>query len=84
MYWQLPDELSSASDRFRVLWERHDVELSAHPTRTFHHPVVGSLELKTETFIIPGADSQVLVVYHAAPGSVSEHALGRLRRLIPE
>ena len=80
----LIDELSAASDRFRVLWERHDVELAAHPTRTFHHPVVGSLELKTETFIVPGADNQVLVVYHAAPGSVSEQALARLASLIAE
>jgi hypothetical protein len=46
--------------------------------------VVGSLELKTETFIIPGADSQVLVVYHAASGSVSEQALARLASLIAE
>lgn len=74
----------SASGRFRVLWERHDVELTAHPIRTFHHPVVGSLQLKTENFIITGPDRHVLVVYHAEPGSASELALARLQSLIPQ
>ena len=80
----LIDELLAASDRFRMLWERHDVELAAYPTRTFHHPVVGSIELKTENFVITGPDRHVLVVYHAAPGSPSERALARLESLFPE
>jgi hypothetical protein len=76
--------LSSASDRFRALCERHDVELAAHPTRTFHHRVVGSLELNTDTFIVTEADGQVLVVYHAERGSPLEQAPARLASLIPE
>jgi transcriptional regulator with XRE-family HTH domain len=80
----LIDELSAASEHFRLLWERHDVELAAHPIRTFHHPVVGTLELKTETFIVTGEDRHVLVVYHAAPGSPSESGLVQLESLIPK
>lgn len=74
-------ELSVRSDRFRRLWERHDVEVAAFPARTFNHPVVGSLELQAEWLAITGAEGQVLVVYHAAPGSPSEQALTRLAGL---
>lgn len=75
---ELVGELSVRSDRFRRLWARHDIEAAAVPVRTFHHPLVGSLELRTEWLAITGADGQLLVVYHAVPGSRSEQALIRL------
>ena len=75
---ELVGELSVRSDRFRGLWARHDIEAAAVPDRTFHHPLVGTIEVLTEWLSIAGADSQILVVYHAVPGSPSEQALLRL------
>lgn len=74
----LVGELSVRSDRFRRLWARHDIEVTAVPARTIHHPLVGSLELQAEWLAITSAEGQLLVVYHAAPGSPSEQALTRL------
>jgi len=75
---ELVGELSVRSDRFRGLWARHDIEAAAVPGRTFHHPLVGTVEVLTEWLSIAGADGQILVVYHAVPGSPSEQALLRL------
>ena len=75
---ELVGELSVRSDRFRGLWARHDIEAAAVPGRTFHHPLVGTIEVLTEWLSIAGADRQILVVYHAVPGSPSEQALLRL------
>jgi transcriptional regulator with XRE-family HTH domain len=79
---ELVGELSVRSDWFRRLWARHDIEVAAVPVRTFHHPLVGSLELYTEWLAITGAEGQLLVVYHAAPGSPSEQALTRLAGMV--
>ena len=35
------------------------------------HPIVGDLELHYEKFAVSGADGQLLVIYHAEPGSPS-------------
>jgi transcriptional regulator with XRE-family HTH domain len=75
---ELVGELSVRSDRFRRLWARHDIEAAAVPGRTLHHPLVGTIEVLTEWLSIAGADGQILVVYHAVPGSPSEQALLRL------
>jgi transcriptional regulator with XRE-family HTH domain len=75
---ELVGELSVRSDRFRRLWARHDIRAAAVPVRTFNHPLVGSIELRAEWLAITGADGQLLVVYHAVPGSRSEQALIRL------
>jgi hypothetical protein len=79
---ELVGELSVRSDRFRRLWARHDIEVTAVPARTIHHPIVGSLELQAEWLAITSAEGQFLVVYHAAPGSPSEQALTRLAGLV--
>lgn len=44
-------------------------------TKRFVHPVVGELSLGYESFAIGGAPGQILVVYHAEPGSRDERAL---------
>jgi hypothetical protein len=74
----LVDELSGCSPDFRRLWQRHDVGAAVIPAVTVHHPLVGRIELLIETFGIPAADGQLLVVDHAEPGSPSERALRRL------
>lgn len=67
---ELVEEMSAASDRFRMLWSRHDVQQKPG-SRTHHltHPVVGDLELVGNKLMISGTDGLMLVVFHATPGS---------------
>jgi hypothetical protein len=43
--------------------------------------MVGELDLRHEKLAVTGADGQILVVYHAEPGSRSAQALSLLRAL---
>jgi hypothetical protein len=43
-----------------------------------HHPEVGDLELHREKLIVAGTEGQVLVIYHADPGTASAEALALL------
>jgi transcriptional regulator with XRE-family HTH domain len=75
---QLIGELSLASERFRRLWARHDVKpLGGGPTRMLH-PVVGMLELHREKLRVGDPAGQILVIYHAEPGSASAKSLAAL------
>jgi transcriptional regulator with XRE-family HTH domain len=78
---QLVGELSLASERFRQLWARHDVRALAGAPVRMHHPQVGSLELRLEKLPIGDSGGQLLVIYHAEPGSGSAEALALLRSL---
>jgi transcriptional regulator with XRE-family HTH domain len=78
----LVGELSLKSERFRKLWARHDVKDKADGVKRFQHPLVGPVELGYESFTINGAEGQMLVVYHAEPGSVSAQALALLSSMI--
>jgi transcriptional regulator with XRE-family HTH domain len=82
---ELVGELSVKSDMFRRLWSRHDAkphqESGVHRMR---HPMVRDLELQYEKFAVTGVDGQLLVVYHAAPGSPSADALALLGALPEE
>jgi transcriptional regulator with XRE-family HTH domain len=80
---ELVGELSAHSDRFRRLWARHDIRVSAPRTTVYNHPLVGRLELKPERLAIlgVGVEGQVVIVLHAEPGSPSERALLRLARI---
>jgi transcriptional regulator with XRE-family HTH domain len=71
----LVGELSLKSEDFRRLWARHDVLARTSGVKRFVHPMVGELTLGYETFTVNGALGQMLVVYHAEPGSPSEQAL---------
>ncbi len=75
---RLVDELSLASAQFRRLWAEHAVQEKAQGWKRFAHPVVGELRLHYQTLRLPDDPDQGLVVYHAEPGSASEHALGLL------
>jgi hypothetical protein len=76
----LVGELSLASEPFRRLWARHDVKaLAGAPTR-MRHPEVGMLELRREKLAID-SNGQLLVIYHAEPGSDSARALALLGSL---
>ena len=75
---QLVGELSLASEPFRKLWARHDVRALAGAAVRMRHPEVGPLDLRLEKLPIGGSDGQLLVIYHAEPGSESALALTRL------
>jgi transcriptional regulator with XRE-family HTH domain len=78
---QLVGELSLESEEFRSLWARHDVQrLSGAPVR-MNHPQVGPMQLDRQKLPIGEAPGQVLVIYHAEPGSEGAGALDRLRAL---
>ena len=77
----LVGELSLSSERFRRLWARHDVQArEGMPTR-IQHPQVGDLTLSREKLAIGGAEGQLLVIYHAEPGTSSAEKLALLASL---
>ncbi|WP_426514088.1 helix-turn-helix domain-containing protein [Dactylosporangium sp. McL0621] len=78
---QLVGELSLASEPFRRLWARHDVKPLAGAPMRLRHPDVGLLELRREKLSIGDSGGQLLVVYHAEPGSDSARALALLGSL---
>ncbi|MFJ8108327.1 helix-turn-helix transcriptional regulator [Streptomyces sp. NPDC096132] len=65
----LVDELLAASPEFTSLWERYDVRLHTHGSKTFHHPDVGDLTPGYQKMQIEGTRTQRLVVYYAEPGT---------------
>ncbi|MEU5637435.1 helix-turn-helix transcriptional regulator [Streptomyces rishiriensis] len=71
----LVGELSVKSEEFRRLWATHDVKEKCHGIQRLHHPLVGELDLRLESFHQADAPEQMLVTYHAEPGSPSAEAL---------
>jgi len=78
---QLVGELSLASEPFRRLWARHDVRPLAGAATGLRHPQVGLLELRREKLAIGDSGGQLLVLYHAEPGSDSARSLALLGSL---
>ncbi|WP_369229085.1 helix-turn-helix domain-containing protein [Streptomyces sp. R21] len=71
----LVGELSVKSEEFRRLWATHDVKERCHGIQRLHHPLVGELDLRLESFHQADAHEQMLVTYHAEPDSPSAEAL---------
>lgn len=71
----LVGELSTCSADFRERWARHNVRLHAAGTKSFHHPVVGELELTFEALDLTADLGLNLTVYTAKAGSPSEDSL---------
>ena len=78
---ELVGGLSLSSERFRRLWGRHDVQAHEGMPARIHHPQVGDLTLSREKLTIGGAEGQLLVVYHAQPGTSSAEKLALLASL---
>ncbi|MDH6109318.1 transcriptional regulator with XRE-family HTH domain [Kitasatospora sp. MAP12-15] len=71
----LVGELSMKSEDFRRLWAAHDVREKCYGVKQLHHGLVGGLTLTYETLLVPADPDQMLVVYHAEPGSPSAESL---------
>lgn len=79
---ELVGELSLKSELFRRHWARHEVHAKTHGTKVMIHPLVGEVELDYESFSVNGADGQMLIVYHAQPGTASARALALLSSMV--
>ncbi|WP_370103542.1 helix-turn-helix transcriptional regulator [Streptacidiphilus sp. MAP12-20] len=75
---RLVERLLAASPEFAALWAEHDVAQRRSDVKRILHPVVGELELDCEMLVNDGGE-QRLLVYTAAPGSVSAERLELLR-----
>jgi transcriptional regulator with XRE-family HTH domain len=75
---QLVGELSLASEQFRKLWARHDVKALGGAAFVLSHPEAGELSLRREKLPLGESGGQLLVIYHAEPGSASARALSLL------
>ncbi|MET8981401.1 helix-turn-helix transcriptional regulator [Streptomyces sp. NPDC004539] len=71
----LVGELSVKSEEFRRLWAAHDVKDKCHGIQRLHHPLVGELDLRVESFHLADDHEQMLVTYHAEPDSPFSQAL---------
>ena len=80
---ELVGELSIRCDRFRQLWARHDSRPKRSGSVRLEHPVVGPLELSAEKLPIADTDRQLLIIFHAEPGSRSAQALAELASAPP-
>lgn len=68
-------ELSMRSDDFRALWAAHDVRRHYAGVKSFHHAVVGPLELHFQTLELTEDPGLALTIYPATPGSPTADAL---------
>lgn len=71
----LVGELSTRSDEFRRRWGAHNVRHHGTGSKTFHHPVAGTLTLAYEGLELAAEPGLTLTIYTAEPGSSSEEAL---------
>jgi hypothetical protein len=78
----LVSELSSASERFKQLWEHADV---GYPKGIIHirHPGVGDLYLTRTQLDLAQSPGQFILTLHARANSASAHALDQLRASLP-
>jgi transcriptional regulator with XRE-family HTH domain len=74
----LVGELSTRSERFRILWAAHNVRYHRSGVKRLHHPVVGDVELVYEAFELPADPGLSLSTYTAEPGTASADALKML------
>ncbi|MCT2589722.1 helix-turn-helix transcriptional regulator [Streptomyces sp. N2-109] len=78
---RLLGELTEGSPEFAELWAAHSVGDCGTDTRTYHHPVVGSMAIRAELMVLPEDDGQRVAVLNAEPGSPSASALRMLAGL---
>jgi transcriptional regulator with XRE-family HTH domain len=78
----LISELSSASERFRQLWEKGDVGYTKGISH-LRHPEVGDLYLTRTKLDLPNTGGAHIITWHAPANSASMRALDQLRASLP-
>jgi transcriptional regulator with XRE-family HTH domain len=71
----LVDELNARDPDFRQWWASHQVRGARQLTKTYHHPLAGTLTLDVQQFTVDTHPDQLLVAYTAEPDSPSYEAL---------
>jgi hypothetical protein len=71
----LVGELSVRDPDFRTWWGSHLVRGPRQLSKTYHHPVVGTLTLDVQQLSVETQPDQLLVAYTAPPDSASQEAL---------
>jgi transcriptional regulator with XRE-family HTH domain len=74
----LISELSSASERFKQLWEQADVGYTKGISHV-RHPAVGDLYLTRTQLDLAHSPGQYIITWHAPANSASTQALDQLR-----
>ncbi|MEV0393755.1 helix-turn-helix transcriptional regulator [Polymorphospora rubra] len=69
------------SREFADLWRRRDARGKSAAAKLLHHPDVGELTLRMQTFDVRSAPGQQLIVYHAQEGTRTADALRLLGSL---
>lgn len=72
---ELVGELSTRSERFRRRWASQDVKFHPSGRKRVRHPVVGQLDLDSESMQLSSAPGLQLYVYTAAAGTPTADAL---------
>ena len=80
----LVGELSVKSPEFARLWATHRVREKTRGSHRYRHPVVGELTLHYESFRLPDAPDQSLVMQAPEPNSVDEETLRLLASWISD
>lgn len=74
-------ELTAASREFAELWRAHSVGDCGTHTRTYHHPVVGTMAVRAEYLSLPEDEGQRVAVFNAEPHSPDASTLHHLAHL---
>ncbi|GJF28114.1 transcriptional regulator [Kitasatospora sp. NE20-6] len=77
----LVGELLMKSPEFAELWSRHPVRNCVEGVKSFHHPLVGPMELSFETVRLADESGHWMLMYSAEPGSPAEAGLRMLREV---
>lgn len=71
----LIDELNDRDPDFREWWASHQVRGARQLTKTYRHPIAGTLTLDVQQFTVDTHPDQLLVAYTAEPDSASFEGL---------
>jgi transcriptional regulator with XRE-family HTH domain len=71
----LVDELAARDADFRTWWAGHQVRGPRQLTKTYQHPVVGTITLDVQQFSVDTHPDQLLVAYTAPPDSTAQESL---------
>jgi transcriptional regulator with XRE-family HTH domain len=75
-------ELAAASPRFAALWAQQEVRFHAAGYKRVRHPVVGQLDLRSESMSVNDTEGYIMTLYYAEPGSETAGKLAKLQAIL--